>query len=67
MEEFCRILAGKGWSFYKTKKAPSSDQRHGGAFYGFLPEKVGAFTKPRKTLLPISAAAAPFTSSEGWT
>lgn len=35
MEEFCRILAGKGWSFYKTKKAPSSDQRHGGAFYLF--------------------------------
>ncbi|KHN09649.1 hypothetical protein glysoja_011923 [Glycine soja] len=36
------------------------------SFVGFLPEKVGAFTKPRKTLLPISAAAAPFTSSEGW-
>ncbi|ESW09741.1 hypothetical protein PHAVU_009G152600 [Phaseolus vulgaris] len=35
MEEFCRILAGKGWSFYKTKKNPSSDQRRGGAFYLF--------------------------------
>jgi len=35
MEEFCRVLAGKGWSFYKTKKNPSSDQRRGGAFYLF--------------------------------
>ncbi|CAJ1974844.1 unnamed protein product [Sphenostylis stenocarpa] len=35
MEEFCRILAGKGWSFYKTKKNPTSDQRRGSAFYLF--------------------------------
>ncbi|WVY97737.1 hypothetical protein V8G54_029888 [Vigna mungo] len=38
MEEICRILAGKGWSFYKTKKNPSSNQRLGDAFYRFKRE-----------------------------
>ncbi|KAL2347177.1 hypothetical protein Fmac_001177 [Flemingia macrophylla] len=33
MEDFCRILAGKGWSFCKTKKNPSSDRC--GVFYLF--------------------------------
>lgn len=35
MEEFCRILAGKGWTFYKTKKSPAPDRRGGGIFYLF--------------------------------
>nr|KYP61876.1 hypothetical protein KK1_016388 [Cajanus cajan] len=33
MEEFCQILAGKGWNFCKTKKNPSSDRC--GVFYLF--------------------------------
>ena len=36
------------------------------SFVGFLLAKVGAFIKPRKTLVPTSGAAALFTSSEGW-
>lgn len=36
MDHFCRILAGKGWSFYKTKKNPAADRRSGGGvFYLF--------------------------------
>lgn len=30
MEGFCRVLAGKGWTFFKSKKTPSSDQNGGG-------------------------------------
>lgn len=30
MEGFCRILAGKGWTFFKTKENPSVDQCGGG-------------------------------------
>ena len=31
MEGFCRILAGKGWTFFKTKENPSVDQCGGGS------------------------------------
>jgi hypothetical protein len=30
MEEFCRILAGKGWTFFRTKENPSADYHGGG-------------------------------------
>ncbi|CAJ2641451.1 unnamed protein product [Trifolium pratense] len=30
MDEFCRILAGKGWTFFKTKENPSVDYHGGG-------------------------------------
>jgi hypothetical protein len=30
MEEFCRILAGKGWTFFRTKENPSTDYHGGG-------------------------------------
>lgn len=36
MEEFCRILAGKGWTFYKTKKNPVPDRRGGGGGGGIF-------------------------------
>lgn len=35
MEGFCRILAGKGWTFFKTKENPSVDQCGGGVVYLF--------------------------------
>ncbi|XP_004502991.1 uncharacterized protein [Cicer arietinum] len=34
MEGFCRILAGKGWTFFKTKKNSSTDQCGGGGGSG---------------------------------
>lgn len=39
MDGFCRILAGKGWSFFKTQKNPSADQRCGGGAV-FLLKKI---------------------------
>lgn len=35
MEGFCRILAGKGWTFFKTKENPSVDHCGGGVVYLF--------------------------------
>ncbi|CAK8567979.1 unnamed protein product [Lathyrus sativus] len=35
MDGFCRILAGKGWTFFKTKQNPSGDLRGGGVVYLF--------------------------------
>lgn len=41
MEGFCRALAGKGWTFYKTKKNPSTDRRvSGGSGAVYLFRKV---------------------------
>lgn len=35
MEGFCRVLAGKGWTFFKTKENPSVDHCGGGVVYLF--------------------------------
>ncbi|CAI8598931.1 unnamed protein product [Vicia faba] len=35
MDGFCRILAGKGWTFFKTKQNASGDLRGGGVVYLF--------------------------------
>ncbi|XP_058781334.1 uncharacterized protein LOC131655495 [Vicia villosa] len=35
MDGFCRILAGKGWTFFKTKQNSSGDLRGGGVVYLF--------------------------------